>query len=161
MHNACHPHQQRQRTPPPPPPGMYDYSGEFAFSMGFPSKCGISGAILIVIPGVLGMCTFSPRLDASRNSVRGIAFCKALCQRFALHNYDTLDLYVQAISLARCRTGLVLPRQCYCSRSIASSTRTPRHACRIHNGAVCRRREIGAVVRCGVGLLCVVVQHHV
>ena len=39
--------------------GMYDYSGEFAFSMGFPCKSGVGGALMIVIPGVCGICTWS------------------------------------------------------------------------------------------------------
>jgi glutaminase len=70
--------------------GMYDYSGEFAFQMGFPAKSGVGGAIIIVIPGVMGICTFSPRLDSVGNSVRGVAFCNALSQKFAFHNFDSL-----------------------------------------------------------------------
>ncbi len=70
--------------------GMYDYSGEFAFTVGLPAKSGVSGAIMIVIPNVMGMCTWSPRLDEHGNSVRGIDFCQRLVQIFNFHNYDTL-----------------------------------------------------------------------
>lgn len=31
--------------------GMYDYSGTFAYRMGFPCKSGVGGALMIVIPG--------------------------------------------------------------------------------------------------------------
>ncbi len=70
--------------------GMYDFSGEFAFSIGLPGKSGVSGAIMIVIPNVMGLCTWSPRLDEVGNSVRGIAFCRQLVQTFNFHTYDIL-----------------------------------------------------------------------
>jgi glutaminase len=70
--------------------GMYDFSGEFAFTIGLPAKSGVSGALFVVIPNVMGLCLWSPRLDARGNSVRGIEFCKELVKRFNLHNYDNL-----------------------------------------------------------------------
>ncbi|MEM9379234.1 MAG: glutaminase A [Planctomycetota bacterium] len=69
--------------------GMYDFSGEWAFSIGLPAKSGVSGAILVVVPGVLGMCVWSPRLDPQGNSVRGIEFCRELVSRFHFHGYDS------------------------------------------------------------------------
>ena len=70
--------------------GMYDFSGEFAFTIGLPAKSGVSGAIMIVIPNVMGICTWSPRLNEHGNSVRGIEFCRALVDTFSFHNYDIL-----------------------------------------------------------------------
>jgi glutaminase len=68
--------------------GMYDYSGEFAFTIGLPAKSGVAGGLMVVVPNVLGLCTWSPRLGALGNSVRGIAFCKELVDRFNFHTYD-------------------------------------------------------------------------
>jgi glutaminase len=70
--------------------GMYDFSGEFAFSIGLPAKSGVAGAIVVVVPNVAGFCVWSPRLDRLGNSVRGIAFCRGLTERFNFHNYDSL-----------------------------------------------------------------------
>jgi glutaminase len=71
--------------------GMYDYSGAWAFHVGLPAKSGVSGAIMVVVPNVLGLCVWSPRLDPQGNSVRGIEFCKELVATFAFHNYDSLS----------------------------------------------------------------------
>jgi glutaminase len=70
--------------------GMYDYSGEFAFSIGLPAKSGVSGALMLVIPRVMGICVWSPRLDAIGNSVRGIEFSRQLVSRYNFHAYDGL-----------------------------------------------------------------------
>jgi len=70
--------------------GMYDYSGEFAFSVGIPAKSSVSGVVLAVIPNVMGIAVWSPRLDECGNSVRGVEFLKGVVSRFNFHNYDNL-----------------------------------------------------------------------
>ncbi|XP_046384446.1 glutaminase liver isoform, mitochondrial-like [Ischnura elegans] len=70
--------------------GMYDYSGQFAFKVGLPAKSGVSGCMLVVIPNVLGICTWSPNLDTLGNSVRGVQFCEELVRVFNFHRYDNL-----------------------------------------------------------------------
>jgi glutaminase len=69
---------------------MYDASGRFSFEMGFPCKSGIAGSLLIVIPGVCGVCTFSPRVDTTGNSVRGLQFCHLLSRKFKFHSFADL-----------------------------------------------------------------------
>ncbi len=71
--------------------GMYDFSGEFAFTIGLPAKSGVSGAIWIVVPNVMGICIYSPLLDGNGNSVRGIQFATELLKRFNFHTYDSLN----------------------------------------------------------------------
>jgi glutaminase len=51
--------------------GLYERSGEWLFSIGLPGKSGVSGGIVTVAPGKGSLSTFSPRLDAAGNSVRG------------------------------------------------------------------------------------------
>jgi len=70
--------------------GMYDYSGQFAFKVGLPAKSGVAGAILLVVPKVMGVCIWGPPLDALGNSCRGVQFCKLLIDKFNFHNYDDL-----------------------------------------------------------------------
>lgn len=70
--------------------GMYDYSGQFAFHVGLPAKSGVSGALVVVIPNLMGICLWSPLLDRMGNSTRGVMFCQRLIEAFNFHNYDSL-----------------------------------------------------------------------
>jgi glutaminase len=68
--------------------GMYDASGEWAYRVGMPAKSGVGGGILAVVPGKLGIGTFSPPLDAKGNSTRGIKVCEDLSNDFGLHLFN-------------------------------------------------------------------------
>jgi glutaminase len=68
--------------------GMYDYAGEWAYTVGIPAKSGVGGGILGMLPGVGGLATFSPRLDGYGNSVRGVGVFEELSSEFALHLFD-------------------------------------------------------------------------
>ena len=70
--------------------GMYDFSGEFAFTIGLPAKSGVGGGLMVVILKVMGICIWSPPLDENGNSVRGIDFCRRLVNAFNFHSYDSL-----------------------------------------------------------------------
>lgn len=70
--------------------GMYDFSGEYAFTVGIPAKSGVSGALLLVVPGVCGIALWSPRLDRCGNSVRGVRFSQRLVETFTFHSYANL-----------------------------------------------------------------------
>ncbi|GMR31778.1 hypothetical protein PMAYCL1PPCAC_01973 [Pristionchus mayeri] len=82
--------------------GMYDWSGQFAFRVGLPAKSGVSGDLIIVVPNVMGICLYSPRLDSletvfkrfishyQRNTVRGVKFAEHFISTFNFHNYDSL-----------------------------------------------------------------------
>lgn len=68
--------------------GMYNFAGEWAYKVGIPAKSGVSGGIIAVIPGQMGIAVFSPLLDARGNSVRGVKVCEELSQQFGLHMFD-------------------------------------------------------------------------
>lgn len=68
--------------------GMYDYAGGWQFSVGLPAKSGVGGGISAVLPGQLGIGTFSPRLDAVGNSARGVKVCEDISANFRLHLFE-------------------------------------------------------------------------
>ncbi len=51
--------------------GIYDFSGEYARTVGLPSKSGVGGGIAVSVPGKIGIGVFSPALDEHGNSVVG------------------------------------------------------------------------------------------
>ncbi|HVT90376.1 MAG TPA: glutaminase A [Tepidisphaeraceae bacterium] len=68
--------------------GMYNYAGQWLYEVGVPAKSGVAGGIMAVLPGRMGIGTFSPRLDSQGNSVRGIRACQELSERFGLHLFN-------------------------------------------------------------------------
>lgn len=68
--------------------GMYDYAGEWAYEVGMPAKSGVSGCIIAVIPGQIGICVYSPPVDSQGNSVRGIRVCQEISNEFELHVFN-------------------------------------------------------------------------
>jgi len=50
--------------------GFYDESGLWSFEAGLPSKTGVGGGIVAVVPGKFAIAAFSPRLNEAGNSVR-------------------------------------------------------------------------------------------
>ncbi|RJN32955.1 glutaminase A [Nesterenkonia natronophila] len=65
--------------------GMYDGSGRWLARIGIPAKSGISGGIIGVLPGQVGLASFAPRLDDEGNSIQGVEMFARLCADLGLH----------------------------------------------------------------------------
>lgn len=65
--------------------GMYETSGEYLMKVGIPSKSGVGGGILGVVPNKCGICVYSPRLDKSGNSIVGKNLLKILSADLGLN----------------------------------------------------------------------------
>ena len=51
--------------------GLYEKTGKWFDKIGIPIKSGVSGSLLIVVPGVMGIGIISPPLSEYGNSVKG------------------------------------------------------------------------------------------
>jgi glutaminase len=64
--------------------GLYEASENFAKSIGFPSKSGVSGAILSIVPEQGVIASYSPPLNAQGNSVASLFMIQKIANY--LHN---------------------------------------------------------------------------
>ena len=91
--------------------GLYDGAGRWVHRVGMPAKSGVSGGLVTVLPGQLGLGFYSPPLDANGNSVRAVRACERLT--------DDLGLHVFAVA----RSSVPVVRRACARRS--SARRTP------------------------------------
>ncbi len=67
--------------------GLYQSSGDWAYTVGLPGKSGVGGGLLSVAPGQLAIAAFSPRLDPSGNSVRAQLAVAQIARELQLNLY--------------------------------------------------------------------------
>lgn len=65
--------------------GMYDAAGDWISAVGMPAKSGVSGGIIAVLPGQVGLAVFSPRLDPHGTSARGVQVCERMSKDMDMH----------------------------------------------------------------------------
>lgn len=68
--------------------GLYQASGRFAVRVGLPTKSGVSGAMLSVIPGQGAIGCYSPPLNKEGNSVGGLFLLEQIAKSLRLSVFD-------------------------------------------------------------------------
>ncbi|MBY0415112.1 MAG: glutaminase, partial [Bdellovibrionales bacterium] len=68
--------------------GMYDTAGEWAYTVGLPAKSGVSGGLLVVVPGKMGIATYSPLINQHGHSFRGVNVVQDLAREYDLNIFN-------------------------------------------------------------------------
>lgn len=64
--------------------GFYNESGFWAYAVGLPSKTGVGGGIVSIVPGKMAIAAFSPRLNDAGNSVKAMKAIEYISNKLAL-----------------------------------------------------------------------------
>lgn len=75
--------------------GFYEHTGNWMFQSGVPAKSGVGGGIMGIIPGVMGIAAFSPRLDEAGNSVRAQESIKRIANKLNINIYGTTKIHIE------------------------------------------------------------------
>jgi glutaminase len=68
--------------------GLYDASGSWAWRVGLPSKSGVGGGIVAVVPGKGAIAAFAPRLDEAGNSVKAQKAIDYVADKLGINLYS-------------------------------------------------------------------------
>ncbi len=74
--------------------GFYQNTGDWMYTSGIPAKSGVGGGVLGVMPGLFGVASFAPPLDAAGNSVKAQAAIKSIISKLGIgvFNGDTVSI---------------------------------------------------------------------
>lgn len=68
--------------------GLYDGSGGWAWHVGLPSKSGVGGGILTIVPGKGAIVGFAPPLDQAGNSVKAQKAISHIAEKLGLNLFS-------------------------------------------------------------------------
>ncbi|CAE7540772.1 GLS2, partial [Symbiodinium sp. KB8] len=80
--------------------GMNQFTGKWNFSVGIPASSGSSGMTFVVVPGVMGMAIYSPKVNKYNVSSQAHQFVELMTKRYRLSVFDRLvyrDLPLEAL----------------------------------------------------------------
>lgn len=68
--------------------GMYDYSTEYSIKVGIPSKSGVGGGIMGVLPDGAGIGLYGPSLDSYGNSIGGVKLLEDISTEYGYNIFE-------------------------------------------------------------------------
>lgn len=67
---------------------MNTFSGKWAFDVGLPAKSSTMGMTILVIPNLMGIAVWCPKLNKEGNSIKGQEFLRSLIDTFGFNDID-------------------------------------------------------------------------